>query len=153
MSDTNEAPIPAYQVKLLTRAYKFRIMDVVKKPSKAGKPMLELECETVDNPPYQQPDGTTININGLEFKTWQSLDPKALFSFNRFQKGVGFPTISEADLPSVQPESYKGQVFWAIARSESQERVDEAGNKIINPINGKPLVVWNRRITEVLCDE
>lgn len=153
MSETNENSVPAANVRIPERGFKFRIKDGVKKPSKAGKPMFELDTELIDNPPVVLNDGRSVDVNGIEFKHWVSLveNPRGETPMaSDFFTACGLPAISNTDLPNVDVNMVKGRVFWALAKTEEVDKQDENKKPILHPVTGRPIKVVNRRITQVL---
>lgn len=63
------------------RKYSAKIVGYGAKPSAKGKQMMTLDCELSDNSPFQyEVDGeeVTIDVNGRQFRTYLTLEGKAL---------------------------------------------------------------------------
>jgi hypothetical protein len=153
MSESNENQVPAYNVRIPERGFKFRVKDGVKKPSKAGKPMFELDVEMVDNAPVGLTDGRTVDVNGLEFRHWVTLTPNPRGEepmASDFFKACGLPPITNNDLPGLDVAMLKGRVFYALAKTEEVDKKNENGEIITHPVTGQPIKQVNRKITQVL---
>jgi len=151
MSEENKASAAAYGLRFGSKPFKVRVMEAEKKTSQNGNLMLPYQVEIIEAEPIKNLDtGENVDVNGLMVYGRQMLmGGKSLNYVNKHRKALGMEPVTEAELSSIDPDSYKGRTGWCLINSSLEERKNEVtGEAIVNPVTGKPLTTVQREIKE-----
>ncbi len=140
----------ANQIELPVGTYKVKVMEATKGASQKGNPMITVDLEIVDsaNITVKNPDtgeNESVSPNGLAIRNWVTLVPQAIGAVNTFHRAFNLSTVKEAD-----PNTYKGQVAYAVLKGAYKDMTDGAGQIMINPHTGKPVQTMERRVVKLL---
>lgn len=133
--------------------YKLTIIDEPKYgESKSKKKMLTIPCELSNNDIVETEQGE-FDPNGIKLTLWALLEQntrsiealKKQFDIGEINVGENDQLLDEEGTPLV----FKGQEFWALCRTDKEERKDGDGNTLINPVTDEPYTTMNHRIVQV----
>lgn len=153
MSTETTNPIPENQIELPFQSYKVRVLKCEKKVAKSGHPMFVQEVEIFGAKPFTQ-NGVSIDPNGIVMTGWVSLQTKMIDAINVNRNSLGLPAIKSSQIGDLRAEDYVGQEGAVVAVSKKEEVKNEVtGETVVNPFTGKPVLQFNKKITQWLARE